>query len=110
MEINKIIMLCSLLLFVAIFIFVIASIISPKFRAKISSRQIKAGRYMIEESEDDLRVIADKTADISKNYVETITRAIKKGLTSSNKIFCKYCGEEIDEDSEFCSKCGKKLR
>lgn len=24
-------------------------------------------------------------------------------------MFCKYCGSEIDSDSLFCSKCGKKL-
>lgn len=22
---------------------------------------------------------------------------------------CKYCGEEIDDDSVFCEHCGKKL-
>ena len=24
-------------------------------------------------------------------------------------MFCKYCGEQISDDSVFCSKCGKKL-
>lgn len=24
-------------------------------------------------------------------------------------MFCKYCGEKIDDDSKFCSKCGARL-
>ncbi len=24
-------------------------------------------------------------------------------------MFCRYCGNEIEDDSVFCTKCGKKL-
>ena len=24
-------------------------------------------------------------------------------------MFCKHCGEEVEEDAAFCSKCGKDL-
>ena len=24
-------------------------------------------------------------------------------------MFCKYCGSEIEDNSKFCEKCGKKL-
>jgi predicted amidophosphoribosyltransferase len=33
------------------------------------------------------------------------TQAVNKGLDQTK--FCKHCGAEIDEDSAFCSKCGK---
>ena len=25
-------------------------------------------------------------------------------------MFCKYCGRDIPETSEFCPECGKKLK
>ena len=26
-----------------------------------------------------------------------------------DKIFCTYCGEELDLDTNFCSECGKEI-
>lgn len=35
---------------------------------------------------------------------------IKDGFTGENsERYCKYCGNRIDADSEFCEFCGKKL-
>ena len=47
------------------------------------------------------------------NYGRPIARemasGIKDGLTGENsEMYCKYCGNLIDEDSEFCKYCGKK--
>ena len=49
--------------------------------------------------------MADATAD----GLETTVRAIKKGITEEESIFCKHCGAKIDKDSKFCSECGKEL-
>lgn len=96
-------------IFIAIvFILVIASIISPKFRGKMMSRQIKATRYMMDESKEDIKDISDDMADATKNSIETTMRAIKKGFTEDEKIYCKYCGNKIDNDSKFCKNCGKE--
>lgn len=117
-----------------VFIFTFAMILSPKLRGKMMSRQIKSMKYMINESKDDLqnitttmgdisinskknildkneenlKDIVNKSANISKDGIETTVRAIKKGL-SNNTIYCKHCGSSIDEDSKFCKHCGKKL-
>ena len=90
-----------------IFIFLIAMFISPKFRGKMMSRQIKAQKYMIDEVKDDLKSISDDMAFATKDGVKTVAGAIKDGFTK-NSIFCKHCGSEIDEDSKFCKKCGKE--
>ena len=118
---------------IAIFIVVIASIFSPKFQGKMMGKQIKATKYMIDETKDDieniaatmgnvginskkkiydenydnLRDIATKKANIHKEEVEITTKAIKDGL-SDNKMYCKHCGDLIDSDSEFCKHCGKR--
>jgi len=111
------------------FVFVILSMVSPKFRGKMMSRQVKATKHMIDyskedledissaainikknildENEDVLREMSDKKANIKKGYVKTMTNAIKAGL-EENTIFCKHCGSMIDSDSKFCKKCGKE--
>ena len=90
-----------------VFVFVIAMIISPKFRGKMMSRQIKAQKYMMDESKEDIKSISDDMAYATKDGIKTTVGAIKEGLTQSN-VFCKHCGCEIDEDSKFCKKCGKE--
>ena len=63
---------------------------------------------IIDENEDDIRHVVSKSADMSKDAITTTTRAIKKGLTEDDSIYCKHCGKKIDADSKFCSICGKE--
>lgn len=114
-------------------VFTILMLVSPKFRGKIMSKQIKAMKHMTDYSKEDMEDIGknlgevvvntkkgildknEKTlTDISTNEanikapaLKKITRAIKEGLVE-NTVYCKYCGEEIDSDSVYCNKCGKK--
>ena len=90
-----------------VFIFTIMMMISPKFRGKMMSRQIKAQKYMMDESKDDLKSISDDMAYATKDGIKTTVRAIKEGFTN-DFIFCKHCGSEIDVDSKFCKNCGKE--
>lgn len=89
-----------------VFILVVAQLISPKFRSKIMSRQIKAAKYMMDESKDDIRNISTNMADATKDGIEITTRAIKDGLTKDERVYCKHCGSLIDKDSKFCKNCG----
>ena len=70
-----------IILIIAGFIFTFGMMFSPKLRGKMMSKQIKATKYMLEETEDDLKDIADRGANATKDAIETTTRAIKKGLT-----------------------------
>ncbi len=95
-------------IFIAIvFILVIAMFISPKFRGKMMSRQVKAQKYMMDESKEDIKSISDNMAYATKDSIKTAVGAFKEGF-SDNNVFCKYCGSEIDADSKFCKKCGKE--
>ena len=69
---------------------------------------VKTAKGIIDENEDDIRHVVGKTADMSKDAITTTTRAIKKGLTEEESVYCKHCGESIDSDSTFCKACGKK--
>lgn len=93
---------------VIIFILVLAQMISPKFRGKIMSRQIKATKYMMGESKKDIKDISTTMADATKDGVEITTRAIKNGWLKDETMYCKYCGHQIDSDSIFCKHCGKE--
>ena len=89
-----------------IFIVTIASIISPKFKGKILSRNIKAVKYAFDESGEDLKTINDIQANSKKDAITIKARAFKNGF--KDEVYCKYCGYLIDSDSIFCKKCGKK--
>ena len=114
----NVIFVVSLVIFVLMFAFIIGFIFSPKLRGKMMSRQVKSLKYMadyskddlesamttlgnvsvntrskiINENEDKLKEMADKTANISKDAITTTVGAIKKGIKDSK--FCKHCGKE----------------
>lgn len=69
---------------------------------------VKTAKGVFDENEEDIRHVVGKTADISKDAITTTTRAIKKGLTEEDAVYCKHCGESIDSDSTFCKACGNK--
>ena len=94
---------------VLVIIFTMVSAFSPKLRGKMLSKQIKAAKYMVEESKDDIEYISNNMADATKGGVETTVRAIKKGIVDDEEeIYCKHCGSRIDKDSKFCKNCGKE--
>ena len=90
-----------------IIIFTFAMVISPKLRGKMMSRQVKATKYMMDESKEDIKSISDNMAYATKDGIKTTARALKEGFAEDN-IYCKHCGSEIDNDSKFCKKCGKE--
>ena len=89
-------------------IFALCVIFNPKLRGKFLSSQIKANRYAIEESKEDIESISTNMSNATKEGVEITARAVKEGLTEES-IFCKHCGAKIDADSKFCKHCGKEL-
>ena len=117
---------------ILIFILAVSLIFSPKFRGKMLSNQVKASRHMLkysmddlkemqkelsdyaistnkeimEDNIDDLKDINEMKADIDKNYYKKVAHGIKEGLNDS--IYCKHCGQVIDNDSSFCKYCGKE--
>ncbi len=93
---------------VVMVVFTIVLMFSSTLRGKMLSKQVKSMKYMMDESKDDLESISTDMANATKGGIETTTRAIKKGLTEEEDIYCKHCGSKIDHDSTFCKKCGKK--
>ena len=122
------------ILVLGIFAFTIIMIFSPKLRGKMLSHQIKSLKYMADYSKDDIQNIAttmgdisinstknildnnednlkhitEKTSDLGSIFVEKTARAIKDGITNNN-VYCKHCGKSIDSDSKFCKNCGKEV-
>ena len=76
------------------------------FRPEMMKLSTKTAKYIQEENKEDLADIADTGAEIMSGAVKKTAKAVKEGLKDTK--FCKYCGAEIDEDSIFCSKCGKE--
>ncbi len=93
---------------IGVFVLTFVLMFSPKARGKMMSKQVKATKYMVDESKGDIESISTNMADATKDGIETTTRAIKKGFTEEDSIYCKYCGAKIDKDSKFCKSCGKE--
>lgn len=95
-----------------VFVFLFVMMISPKSRGKFMSKQVKAMKYMVDESKDDIESITTNMANATQAGIKTTTKAvakgIKEGFTGEETIYCKHCGEVIDADSTFCKKCGKE--
>ncbi|MBQ3047530.1 MAG: zinc ribbon domain-containing protein [Clostridia bacterium] len=106
---EKIIIIFTIVLMVAMIAFGLALLLSPKLRAKLMSKGVKAQKYMLEESKDDIKEVATGMAEATEEAVEITARAIKKGVTKEASAYCKHCGQKIDADSKFCGKCGKQL-
>ena len=94
----------ALLIIVLTFVFMF----SPKARGKMMSQQVKSMRNMMDESKDDIQNIYTNMADATKDGIEITARALKKGFTEDEGIYCKHCGNKIDNDSKFCKNCGKE--
>lgn len=103
----KILAFIPILIAFAGIIFVFALIFSPKLMGKFASRRIKATKYMVEESKDDLKDISTNMAEATKDGIKIATGAIRDGFVGDT-IFCKHCGSSIEKDSKFCKECGKK--
>ena len=99
------------ILVLLVFIFTFAMIFSPKLRGKMMANQIKAGKYMIEQTKEDIKSISDDmeyaTHDATHNSTVNIASSIKEGLTKGDVMHCKYCNALIDKDSKYCKECGK---
>ena len=130
MTFHKVMFILVLVLMAFTFVFMILMMFSSKFRGKLLSKQIKSMKYMtdnssgdlekmmvnlnqatinskkkiLDENEETLKDISDRSADINKGAVKKYVKSIKEGLEDS--IYCKHCGEMIDADSKYCKKCG----
>ena len=54
-----------------------------------------------------MQEIITNNAEIHSEAITTTAKAVKSGLNET--MFCKYCGQKVDVDSQFCKYCGKKL-
>ncbi len=78
----------------------------PKMAKGMAKTNIYLTKEIQQEHKEDLREMANTSADISSEAITKTTRAIKKGIKDTK--FCKHCGAEIDADSTFCKSCGKE--
>lgn len=55
-------------------------------------------------------VAVEAAHDFGRPVAREMASGVNDGLTGENaEIYCKYCGNRIDADSDFCKYCGKKI-
>ena len=95
------------IIFIGIIVFVVSlPLLYVAFIPQIKRTVVKTKRYIQQSNKEDLTDINNASADIVSGAITKTVRSIKKGLKDTK--FCKYCGVEIDADSNYCSKCGGK--
>lgn len=105
---SKIIMIIVPIIMIVSIIFSIILMTNSKIKGKILAKNIKAARYMMDETKEDLKAINDIGAYAQSDAIKRKVKAVKQGL--QNETYCKYCGKNIEEDSIYCKYCGEKVR
>lgn len=77
------------------------------FRPEISKISTRSAKYILEENKEDLKDLSKTGAEIASGAISETVKAVKEGLDT--EVFCKYCGQRIDDDSKFCKYCGKNV-
>ena len=77
------------------------------FRPEITKQSIKANKYFQDGNKEELKEIMSTAAKINSEAVTITAQAVQEGLKET--MYCKYCGQKIDVDSQFCKHCGQKL-
>ena len=75
----------------------------------LSSILVQSKKDIIDNNYDDLKEINQKEAKIQSEALREKIKVFKEEILTETNIYCKYCGEKIDNDSIYCKKCGKKL-
>ena len=96
-------------LVIAIIIGSFVIMLNPNLQGKMLSSQVKSLKYMMDDSKDTLKSLANDMADINADSIESSARAVKKGLTEEDGVACPHCGKKIDKDSKYCKYCGDRI-
>jgi len=74
----------------------------------VANVTIKTKKGIQEEYGEELEEIATREAEIKAKGTKRTAKAIKEGFAEDEQVFCRFCGESIAKDSQFCKYCGKK--
>ncbi len=77
------------------------------FLPQMAKWNIKLGKHIQEQNKEDLTSIANTSAEINEQAIETAAKAAKRGLDDDSETkFCSQCCKKISKNSKFCSHCG----
>lgn len=92
-----------------IILFYIGIILYYLFTKNKKKEEIIIYRPVEEVTKEILDIKENETHTFEEPIVkEIMEETIEDELNISSKRFCIYCGSEIDSDSIFCYKCGKR--
>lgn len=86
---------------------VLVFVLFPKaFEPELTAMKMKKDLYVQDKTKSMQEEYASTDADINHRSIKKRTRSVKQGLSIEN---CPHCGDKVDANENFCSKCGKPL-
>ena len=82
------------------------------FIPNFSNYTIKSTQYIQDINKEELEEMMSTRAEITKEgasvLFDAFNESANKAKEQRKKVYCKHCGQQIDEDSRFCKFCGKE--
>lgn len=76
------------------------------FEPELESMKMKKELYIQEKTKNMQEEYFSTDADIHHRSIKKRTKSVKQGLSVEN---CPKCGDKVDANENFCSKCGAPI-
>ncbi|MHB1484153.1 MAG: zinc ribbon domain-containing protein [Saccharofermentanales bacterium] len=98
-------------LFGLIFVFIAIGQAIYSFKNATSKNRFSAFDITDDKEETDpLNAMFGQNSSENQNDDDSIENSsINENAKSADSLFCPYCGAKLENDFEFCNKCGRKL-
>lgn len=86
--------------------FFVFGIFKKAFEPELENMKMKKDLYIQDKTKHMQEELASTDADIQHRSIKKRTRSVKQGLNIEN---CPKCGDKVDANENFCSKCGYSI-
>lgn len=81
-------------------------IFKKAFEPELENMKMKKDLYIQDKTKHMQEELASTDADIHHRSIKKRARSVKQGLNIEN---CPKCGDKVDANENFCSKCGYSI-
>ena len=84
-------------------VFIVVAIVQSVYNFRNATSENRFSSFDITDASEESDPLNERFGKSQYNQTQTGT------YQSGDSAFCPYCGTAVEEDYEYCNKCGKKL-